>query len=293
MKGQFISFIKAAIKGVGQIMLQGNIWTGLLFIIATFYGSTTMGIAALVSNIVGTLTAKLLKYEDNDIDFGLYGFNATLVGIALVFYYHQNIWVWVAVIIGSILSTIFMNWGVKKKIPLFTFPFIAITWILLYVLGSTGLAEHASPEHFVDLDGLEDLGVEGHAFGEVMFQGSIASGIIFFIGVFVSSPISALYGLFSIVLSVFISRRLHETPELVNDGLLSFNAVLCGIALAGPRVKDGVYVLIAVFISTVVDHMMIHSGLITLTFPFVFGTWIVVLLKKAEEKFFPAGQTLS
>ena len=282
-----VAFAKAVIKGFGQVMLQGNVWTGLLFIGAIFYDSTLMGVAAVVSNIIGTLTARVAGFKQEDIEEGLYGFNATLVGVALVFYFQQNVWVWLAIAIGSVLATLFMGWGVKKKIPLFTFPFIAVTWIALYVLSIPGLALESVPGHFVDIKAMDDFLIEGHAFGEVMFQGSITAGVIFFIGVFLSSPIGALYGLFAVLISVSISHGMNESQELITEGLMSFNAVLCGIALAGPKVKDGIYVLIAVVLSTYIDHLMIQYGWTTLTFPFVFATWIVVLLKKGEEKFLP------
>ena len=287
-----LSFVKAVIKGFGQVMLQGNIWTGLLFIIAIFYDSALMGIAAIAGSVIGTLSAHLFGFEKQDIEDGLYGFNGTLVGVALVFYFQQNIWVWLAIVIASVLSTLFMGWGVKKKIPLFTFPFIAVTWIALYILSIPGLALESVPGHFVDIKAMDDFLIEGHAFGEVMFQGRVTAGVIFFIGVFVSSPIGALYGLFSVLISVSFSHGINESQSLISDGLMSFNAVLCGIALAGPKVKDGLYVFIAVILSTYIDHLMIQYGWTTLTFPFVFATWIVVLLKKGEEKWIPERATI-
>ena len=37
------------LKGFGQIMLQGNVITGLFFILAIFYDSYMMGIAGVIS----------------------------------------------------------------------------------------------------------------------------------------------------------------------------------------------------------------------------------------------------
>ena len=79
------TIVETVLKGIGQIMLQDSAWTGLLFLIAISYDSVLMGIAALVSTIVGTATAKILKFEDKNIKAGLYGFNATLIGVGLIF----------------------------------------------------------------------------------------------------------------------------------------------------------------------------------------------------------------
>jgi urea transporter len=280
---------KNIFKGFGQIMLQDNVWTGLLFLVAICYDSWLMGAVGLLSCIIGTYTAKLLKFDKNNINNGLYGFNAVLIGIALVFYFQLNIWVWVAIVAGCIISTLFMELGLRKKIPVFTFPFILITWIALFFFNMPGVAAHTVPTHIVDSDALNVLLISGHAFGEVIFQGSVIAGLIFFLGVFISSPTAALYGFVVTILSAAISRYGHEPLEQIEAGLFSFNAVLCGIACSGLKPRDGLYVLLAVVISSVVEMLMVHFGWPTLTFPFVAALWIIVPLKfsvaKVEQRF--------
>jgi len=78
-----VPFIDQVLKGLGQIMLQENSSTGLLFLIGIFLGSIEGGIGAIVSTTVGTITAILLKYDKEEINAGLYGFSAALVGVAL------------------------------------------------------------------------------------------------------------------------------------------------------------------------------------------------------------------
>ncbi|WP_333862231.1 urea transporter [Sphingobacterium sp.] len=283
MKNNILAFIKAFFKGFGQIMLQGNIWTGILFICAIIYDSALMGFAGIVANIVGVLTAKLMKFDEDHINDGLFGFNATLYGIALVFYFQTNVWVWGALILGSVLTTILMGFALKKNLPVFTFPFILITWIALYVLSIPELALRTVPEHFVDIQEMDDFLIEGHAFGQVIFQGSLIAGLIFFIGVFVSNPMGALYGFAAVIISVYISHHGHESADMTNNGIFSFNAVLVGIALSGPRVRDGVYVLIGTIIATYFDHFLIHNGWTTLTFPFVFAMWAMHPVKLIDK----------
>lgn len=97
------------LRGVGQIMLQSNSWTGLLFLLGIFYDSITMGVGAVVAVITGTLTAKLLGYDKKEINSGLYGFSATLVGVALTFYFKAVPLVWVAVVMGAALATVLQH----------------------------------------------------------------------------------------------------------------------------------------------------------------------------------------
>lgn len=71
-------FIEANLSGVGQIMLQNNWLTGLLFLVGIFWNSYLMGWGALLGLVSATLSARLLNYKDEDISNGLYGFNGAL-----------------------------------------------------------------------------------------------------------------------------------------------------------------------------------------------------------------------
>lgn len=84
--GKSASVLSTLLKGIGQIMLQENSLTGLLFLIGIFYGSIIMGLAALLAAICGTVTAYLLKYDKTEITQGLYGFSAALVGVAAMLF---------------------------------------------------------------------------------------------------------------------------------------------------------------------------------------------------------------
>src|SRR5436190_21388459 len=116
------------LKGVGQIMLQNNQWTGILFLAGIFYDSIVMGLAAILAVVVGTVTAKVLKYDQDEINMGLYGFSATLVGVALMFHFQETSIsapiVWGTVVVGAALATIIQHFFISRKIPAFTLPFI-------------------------------------------------------------------------------------------------------------------------------------------------------------------------
>lgn len=121
--------IKTFFRGIGQVMLQSNAPTGLLFLVGIFYNSWLMALGAIIGNLVATATAFALKYPKEEIEDGLYGFNGTLVGIAVWFYFSPNAVTLITIIIGAALSTIIMN-VIKKRIPAFTAPFIISTWMV-------------------------------------------------------------------------------------------------------------------------------------------------------------------
>lgn len=285
MESKISLHIKTILTSIGQIMLQENPWTGLLFLAGIFYGSFTMGIAVILAASVGLATAILLNFDKKETAQGLYGFSASLVGVALTFFFKPELVIWITVIIGSVIATILQHIFISRKIPVFTLPFILVTWICLYifhnlyVVGSPVMGTEPAAD-------LNELATVAHGFGEVIFQGSILTGVIFILAVFINNPVAALYAIASGVVSAYISLQFSEPQTDIHMGLFSFNAVLCAITFSGTRVKDGVYVLFSIIVSTIIDIFMVKMGWPPLTFPFVASSWITLLVKKTVPKQF-------
>jgi len=278
----FLDMVSPFFKGIGQIMLQDSVWTGLFFLAGICCGSLMMGLAATVAVTIGTFTAMLLKYNKDEINNGLYGFSATLVGVALICFFQPTIIIWVAIVIGSALATIIQHLFIVKKIPAFTFPFILVTWVFLYVFhcfpaltqsqpASTGTYANNYPALF------------SHGIGQVIFQDNIWAGVLFIIGVFISRPIAAIYAIMSIALSSIMAYHLKEPVNDIYLGLLSYNAVLCAITFAGNKAEDFITAIIAVVLSVLIMILMRYMNLPALTFPFVLATWFAILIKMAKQ----------
>ncbi|MGE8431047.1 urea transporter [Chryseobacterium joostei] len=281
-----IPFIDNVLKGIGQIMLQENRWTGLLFLIGIFMGSWQCGVAVLLSTAAGTFTAMKLKYAHSEINAGLYGFSAALVGVALSFLFQTTLLIWVLIVLGGALAAIIQHFFIQKKIPVFTFPFIIITWVLVFTLHhfthippSAMLSSEVVPTQY------DDFLTCTNGFGEVIFQGGVLSGMIFFIAVFISSPVAALYGLTASILGAGLSQLNGEPIKEIHMGLFGFNAVLSAIVFSGVKKTDGLWVLIAVVLTIVIDDFLVDNNCLSavggvFTFPFVVGTWITLFIQK-------------
>ena len=70
-------------RGIGQVMFQNNALSGLLMLVGILLNSWQMALLAIAGNVVSTLAAYFSGYSREDIRNGLYGFNGTLVGIAI------------------------------------------------------------------------------------------------------------------------------------------------------------------------------------------------------------------
>ncbi|MCD0479390.1 urea transporter [Chryseobacterium sp. LC2016-29] len=277
-----ISLANIILKGLGQIMLQENPVTGFLFLVGIFYGSLTMGVAALLATISGTVTAFLLKYDKAEINKGLYGFSAALVGVAIMLFLKPVFISWIILIIGSALATVIQHFFMKRKISVFTLPFVLITWLILFFANNyfTGLLSEAS---ITTASSINYFSVGFNGFGQVIFQDNLISGVLFFIAVFMSSPISALYGFIGAVLSAFIAFSISAPVADISIGLFSFNAVLCAIVFAGHQIKDSIWALIAILLSLVISLLMLKFNFTQLTFPFVLASCITLFIKKKYD----------
>ncbi len=291
-----LSAAAVLLRGLGQIMLQRSALTGLFFLAGITFGSCTMGAAALLGVACGTLTAKWLGFDPAAVRSGLYGFSAALVGVALVLFVPPEPVVWAAVVVGSAAASVLQHFFLTRKWPLFTLPFVLVTWSLLLVfrhvwpIGPSDIAAAAQP---LPLDLLYPL----RGYGQVIFQGSVVSGSLFLAGVLASSVHAALFALLAAVLAGCVAWAaapflvaIATAPAgpvgpngvIVGDiamGLYSFNAVLCGIAMAGPRASDVLWAMGTVLLSLLVTALFMAYGWPQLTFPFVAATALGVVLR--------------
>lgn len=270
-------FIQTVFRGIGQVMFQNNIYSGMLFLVGIFYNSWLLGVAALIGTMISTITAQILKYPKEDISNGLYGFNGTLTGIAVFLFFEVNLSIILVLILGASLSTVVMNF-LKRIIPPFTAPFVLVTWFVIYSLlffFNIPLSPTSAP-----------LGNEIHifsglsnSFGQVMFQENIITGLLFLLAIIVNNKLMAIYAIYAAALGSLIGWLLSEPVSVINSGLMGYNAILCAIALTGIKWKDFQWITSAIILSTIINIGLAMTGIITLTAPFVLTTWIIMKLK--------------
>ena len=98
-------YTRVVFRGLGQIMLQGNAITGLLFALGIAIHSLGLAGAAILGAVIGTLWAKLCKYPVSAITAGLYGFNSALVAIGVSYFYSFSTLTLGLLVCGGIFAT--------------------------------------------------------------------------------------------------------------------------------------------------------------------------------------------
>jgi urea transporter len=124
-------------RGVGEVMFQDNLLTGVIFLVAILVNSRISAAFAALGSALALLTALALGGDGVAIYHGLYGFNAVLCAIALgglffVLTWKSTLYALLAVVfsvpvfaaIAVLLSPIGM--------PALTAPFVLTTWLFLW-----------------------------------------------------------------------------------------------------------------------------------------------------------------
>ncbi len=105
-------------RGIGQVMFQNNAFSGLLMLIGIFLNSWEMGILAVSGNIISTLTAHFSGYGRDDINNELYGFNGTLVGMAVGVFMELSLSSLLLMAVASCMSTwIVQLFNLQRSLP--------------------------------------------------------------------------------------------------------------------------------------------------------------------------------
>lgn len=270
-------------RGIGQVMFQNNAFSGLLMLVGIFLNSWQMGILAICGNIISTLTAYFSGYKHDDIKNGLYGFNGTLVGIAVGVFLQLSVGSLIMLIITSALSTwIAYFFNRQRLLPSFTTPFILVVW------GMLGVCSWLFPNLLLVSDTVIDSTQNINYFqtfclgiGQVMFQGdTVLSGLFFFIGILINSRKASLYTILGALLPIPLAILLEVDATNLNAGLMGYNGVLCAIALEGTGWKSGVWAGCSVLLSTVLQILGMSLGITTLTAPFVISVWGIIMTQK-------------
>jgi len=280
-------------------MLQNNSYAGLLFLIGIFYNSALFGFAVLVGTVASTVTAMLLGVKRSHVREGLFGFNGALVAVALLYFLQPDLLAWCYVIIASACTTVVMAALLKVldtwKVPALTAPFVFTTLCFVlacarfgrlhstHLLPTAGLPKAATVEGIVTMSTVAYGLFSGVA--QVFFQANVITGILFTIGLLISSRAACVAALCGSLMGLLAAWGLGAAEPAIRAGAFGFNSVLTAIALGSVffvrDVASTVYTALAVVVTAVVFAAVSAAlepiGIPALTSPFVIVVWLFLL----------------
>jgi urea transporter len=298
-------------RGIGQVFFEENALTGALMAAGLAINSPLMAVGAIVGSAIGTATARVMRFDEGEIRAGIYGFNSTLIGIATFFHFQPG-GLSVVLLLAGCIAGAFVTYAMRKYVPFptYTSPFIVVTWVLFF-LGVTIQAARVAPSDepsdsylagsapgIARVEGdssgsNESTGVvvldfaeaAARAVGEVDFQGSIWSGILFLVGIAVNNRTHAALVFAASLIATCVAVYHHDAAPSVASGLSQYSAPLAAVALFLAR-KSLVAPLLGVLLTVPLTENFPLTGLPTYTAPFVLATWIVLFIEYLERRFF-------
>lgn len=294
-----LSFIDSVLRGVGQVMLQNSSYAGLFFLAGIFYNSRLFGLAVVVGTAVSTISAMLLGVEESKVREGLFGFNGSLVAVALTYFLRADALTWVYVILAAVAATVLMAAMLRLletwKVPVLTAPFVltALCFLLAcahfgrlhstHILPTAGLPKAAIVEGVVTAPSV----VEGlfNGVAQVFFQGSVVTGVLFLLGLLISSRRIFVAALLGSLTGLLVAWGAGVAEPAIRSGAFGFNCVLTAVAMVSEgfrldRAASAFYALLATIASAIVFAAVSTAlepvGMPALTLPFVLVVWIFV-----------------
>jgi len=271
------------LTGIGQVMFQNSAVTGLFFLLGIAVASPVTAGGALVAALVGTLCAIVCRFDRDEIEDGIYGFNASLVGIAVLFRFQPNALAWGLIILGSIASTL-LTYLMRRRVPFptYTAPFIIVTWVIFFIALQIHVATVAAAPPGEENAHLNFATAVFTGISEVMFQANILTGILFLIGILLCSPEMAGWAMIGSVVGLIAGITEHVPGSALGQGLYGYNGALAamGMALYRPSLLLPV---VAASLSAPITDRFPQLGLAPLTAPFVVSCWLTIALDQLDQ----------
>jgi urea transporter len=281
-----LPFWRQTLRGFSQCAFQANEVAGVCCIAAVAVFNWRMAVFFVISVILGTLTARLLKGIGDLTDLGLYGFNSGLMGLALANFFHQSPTLWgtmaVLAVLTAALTVVMSKW---LPFPFLASPFISLFWAMWPLAGSLGLTK-------IDFGAFPAANV---AWGTGIFLSTLAaalfatgwlSGLIFLAGITISNWRHAVVAVIGATVANALAAQAHVPGGPINAGLVGFNGVLAALAAYAIVAADLRLAVLGSLLATwLLSYIVRGAPVPFLASGFVLAIWLMLFLGWLNQMF--------
>ncbi|XP_078203036.1 urea transporter 1-like isoform X3 [Callithrix jacchus] len=89
-----LQFVDWILRGISQVVFVNNSISGILILVGLLVRNPWWALTGWLGTVVSTLMAVLLSQDRSSIASGLYGYNATLVGILMAVFSDKGDYFW-------------------------------------------------------------------------------------------------------------------------------------------------------------------------------------------------------
>lgn len=129
-----LQLLEGTLAGIGQVVFCQSWLSGLIILGALFLAGWKVGAAALLGSALGTATMWAAGSTPAELSAGLAGYNPALTAIALAaVFLRPGPRAWMIATLGSIVTVGVCELLKLTPIPVYTWPFILVTWLCLLI----------------------------------------------------------------------------------------------------------------------------------------------------------------
>ena len=281
-----LPFWRQVLRGFSQCAFQAHEIAGALFVVAVAVFNWRMAVCFVVSVILGTLTARLLKGIGDLTDLGLYGFNSGLMGLALSNFFQPNQAMWITMPFLAVVTSA-ITVAMSKWVP---FPFLAAPFILTFwsiwplavTLGLTKVDFGAFPVAPVAWGS----GIFLSTLAAALFTSGITSGILFLAGLAISNWRHAVVAVIGATIANALAAQAGVPGGPINAGLVGFNGVLAALAAYALVTADLRLALLGSLLATwFLSYVARNAPVPFLASGFVLAIWFILFLGWLNPRF--------
>lgn len=288
---------RALLNGFSQIFLQSHPGCGLLVVLALAIGAPELLGGALLGGLASMLAAQRRGFAQADIACGLYGYNGILLGLLISLQFRWSPLLPLLIIVSAGLSSLLLApWLQRTRerqwLPAFTFPFVALGWLLLWLATPLHLQLQASASAAAhSLDWLASLAAMARGLGQVIFLDQPLAGLCLWLALLLADRRAALWALLGSAGGLGLALYQGWAQHSALAGLYGYNATLTAIALSQMHRRPWAP-LLGIVLALLLQPGFGALGLPALSMPFILACWLIHasrrLLRQAAADCAPA-----
>ncbi|RQR29305.1 urea transporter [Burkholderia sp. Bp9143] len=270
--------LRILLRGIGQIVLQANAFTGAMLVAALALTDLRLACAALVGAAAANLTAVLTGAARRDVEQGLHGFNGALAALVAVLFAPAPPAALALVPLAAIgaalvqraMRTPLAKW---RQCP-YSSPCLAVTALWLPFVATQHASDAATSAALMPYS-VADALLSGVA--QTTFAQGACAGALIVAGIAAASRRAAAFALGGAIVSTVLLVALGASGAAFSDGLLGFNGTLAALALMS---RGTLAALAAAALAALIQWLAMHAGITALTAPFALASWITVAVTR-------------
>lgn len=283
-------WVESTLNSYSIILFSNNKILAFLLLFVTFM-TPKIGLIGLGFLLSFHLLLVILGYNKKDIQSGVLGFNALLVGLSLAYSYEINSY-FIGLFFISILTSLVViiwckNYFDKYKLPFLTIPFFIIVNIITlstksfdvfhinmdFVFHENSLVDLKQNNWYLFVHYLDLISIPNQfkvfliTLSTVFYQKSVLGGIIILVGIFIYSRIAVVYAIIGFYSALFFYHVMGGNIENLTYFYSGVNFIFLAIALGCYFYIPNIYsMLLVFFLSPILMFIMITLGKIMVVF---------------------------